>query len=90
MRTPQENAEGYKAASVFTHVDNLNGRLLIVHGTADDNVHVQNTIEYSEKLVQTNKQFEMQLYNNRDHGISGGNTRLHLFTRLTEFFTENL
>ncbi|MDR2859992.1 MAG: S9 family peptidase [Mediterranea sp.] len=90
MRTPQENAEGYKAASVFTHVDNLNGRLLIVHGTADDNVHVQNTIEYREKLVQTNKQFEMQLYNNRDHGISGGNTRLHLFTRLTEFFMENL
>ncbi|KAA6336503.1 Dipeptidyl aminopeptidase 4 [termite gut metagenome] len=90
MRTPKENAEGYKAASAFTHAKNLNGKLLLVHGTADDNVHLQNTIEYSEQLVQANKQFEMQLYTNRDHGIRGGNTRLHLFTRLTEFFIENL
>jgi dipeptidyl-peptidase-4 len=86
MRTPKENAEGYKAGSAFTRANNLNGRLLLVHGIADDNVHFQNCVEYSECLVQANKQFEMQLYTNRNHGISGGNTRYHLYTRLTDFF----
>ncbi|KAA6332534.1 Dipeptidyl aminopeptidase 4 [termite gut metagenome] len=90
MRMPKENAEGYKMASAFTHAKNLNGKLLLVHGTADDNVHFQNTVEYSEQLVQTGKQFDMQIYTNRDHGITGGNTKLHLFTKLTEFFTQNL
>jgi dipeptidyl-peptidase-4 len=90
MRTPKENAEGYKAGSAFTRADRLNGRLLLVHGIADDNVHFQNCVEYSECLVQANKQFEMQLYTNRDHGISGGNTRYHLYTRLTDFFTTHL
>jgi dipeptidyl-peptidase-4 len=90
MRMPKENAEGYKAASAFTHAKNLNGKLLLIHGTADDNVHFQNTIEYGEQLVQTGKQFDMQIYTNRDHGITGGNTKLHLFTKLTEFFTQNL
>jgi dipeptidyl-peptidase-4 len=90
MRTPKENAEGYTAASAFTHAEKLNGRLLLVHGMADDNVHLQNTMEYSEQLVQTGKQFDMQIYTNRNHGIAGGNTRLHLFTKLTEFFTQNL
>ncbi len=90
MRTPRENFEGYKAASAFQRAPQLNGRLLLVHGTADDNVHVQNTIEYSECLVQADKQFEMQLYTNRNHGIYGGNTRHHLFTKLTDFFQRNL
>ncbi|KAA6349904.1 Dipeptidyl aminopeptidase 4 [termite gut metagenome] len=90
MRMPKENTESYEAASAFTYVRNLKGKLLLIHGTADDNVHFQNTIEYSEQLVQAGKRFEMQVYNNRNHSIYGGNTRLHLFTRLTDFFLENL
>ena len=86
MRTPKENAEGYKAGSAFTRANRLNGRLLLVHGLTDDNVHFQNCAEYSECLVQANKQFEMQLYTNRNHSIYGGNTRYHLYTRLTDFF----
>ncbi|MDR1003744.1 MAG: S9 family peptidase [Prevotellaceae bacterium] len=90
MRAPQENAEGYKAASAFTRADKLQGRLLLIHGTADDNVHFQNFTEYSEQLVQLGKQFEMQIYTNRDHGISGGNTRHHLYTRMTDFLAKEL
>ena len=90
MRTPEENADGYASSSAFTRAKNLSGKLLIVHGMADDNVHFQNTAEYSEQLVQSNKQFDMQVYTNRNHGIYGGNTRNHLFTRLTEFFKTNL
>lgn len=90
MRTPKENAEGYKATSCFTRADKLHGHLLLVHGMADDNVHFQNCAEYAEHLVQIGKQFDMQVYTNRDHGIYGGNTRLHLYTRLTNFFKQNL
>lgn len=90
MRTPQENAEGYDAASAFKRIDRLSGRLLLVHGTADDNVHLQNMAEYAEALVQADKQFDMQVYTNRNHSIFGGNTRLHLMTRITEFFENNL
>lgn len=90
MRTPKENMEGYRACSAFTRADKLHGRLLLVHGMADDNVHYQNCVEYSEQLVQYNKQFDMQIYTNRNHGIYGGNTRHHLYTRLTDFFMTNL
>ena len=90
MRTPKENAEGYNAASAFARANQLNGRLLLVHGLADDNVHYQNVAEYSECLVQANKQFEMQVYTNRNHSIFGGNTRYHLYTRLTDFFMMHL
>ena len=90
MRTPKENAEGYKAGSAFSRAADLNGRLLLVHGMADDNVHFQNCVEYSECLVQADKQFDMQIYTNRNHSIYGGNTRHHLYTRLTDFFTTNL
>lgn len=90
MRTPKENAEGYKSGSAFSRAHNLHGELLLVHGTADDNVHLQNMIEYSEHLVQANKQFDMQVYTNRNHSIFGGNTRYHLYTRLTNFFNKNL
>jgi dipeptidyl-peptidase-4 len=68
----------------------LNGHLLICHGLADDNVHYQNVAELSEKLVQSNIQFEMQVYTNRNHGIYGGNTRRHLFTRIENFFDKYL
>lgn len=90
MRTPQQNFDGYKASSCMERADKLSGRLLIVHGMADDNVHFQNTAEYAEKLVQVGKQFEMQVYTNRNHSIFGGNTRNHLYTRLTEFFNREL
>lgn len=90
MRTPKENAEGYKSTSAFTRADKLHGNLLLVHGLADDNVHYQNIAEYSERLVQLGKQFDMQVYTNRNHSIYGGNTRLHLYTRLTNFFNNNL
>ncbi len=90
MRTPKENAEGYKAASAFTRAEKLHGNLLLVHGMADDNVHYQNCVEYAEHLVQLDKQFDMQIYTNRNHSIFGGNTRQHLYTRLTNFFKSNL
>ena len=90
MRTPKENAEGYKESSAFTRADKLHGNLLLVHGMADDNVHFQNCAEYAEQLVQLGKQFDMQVYTNRNHGIYGGNTRQHLYTRLTNFFLNNL
>jgi dipeptidyl-peptidase-4 len=90
MRTPQENPDGYDSNSPLNFAENLKGNLLICHGTADDNVHVQNTLEFTERLVQANKQFEMQLYTNRNHGIYGGNTTYHLYTRMTNFLLEKL
>lgn len=90
MRTPQENPEGYDQNSPLNFADGLRGNLLLCHGTADDNVHVQNTMEFSERLVQANKQFEMQLYTNRNHNIFGGNTRYHFYNRLTNFILKNL
>ncbi len=92
MRTPQENAAGYDDNSPTTYAHLLKGKLLIIHGMADDNVHLQNSAEFIEALVQANKQFEMQFYTNRNHSIYdfGGYTRLHLFTRMSEFIFKNL
>lgn len=89
MRTPKENANGY-AINPMERAHNLSGDLLLIHGTADDNVHFRNATEMSEALVQANKQFEMQIYTNRNHGISGGNTSFHLFTRMSNFFNAKL
>lgn len=89
MRTPQENATGYKYGPI-SKASQLHGALLICHGTADDNVHFRNSIEYAEALVQAGKPFMMLPYNNRNHGIYGGNTRLHLFTSITDFFIDKL
>ena len=89
MRTPQENPNGYDISPMHRY-QNLSGHLLICHGLADDNVHYQNTAELSEKLVQQKTQFEMQVYTNRNHGIYGGNTRTHLFTRIENFFDKYL
>ncbi len=89
MRTPQENASGY-AINPMERADKLNGNLLLIHGTADDNVHYRNAVEMSEALVQADKQFDMQIYTNRNHNIYGGNTRYHLFTRLSNFFNAQL
>lgn len=90
MRTPQENASGYDDNSPINHVDKLKGAYLLVHGTADDNVHVQNTMRMIEALVQANKQFDWAIYPDKNHGIYGGNTRLHLYTKMTNFIKENL
>ena len=90
MRTPKENQKGYDDTSPIKLAKDLQGKLLLVHGTADDNVHFKQSIDYSEALVQAGKQFEMQIYRDRDHGISGGNTRMHLYTRMSNFIFDNL
>jgi dipeptidyl-peptidase-4 len=90
MRTPQENPDGYDDNSPINYADQLEGKLLLIHGTADDNVHYQNSIDFVSALVEANKQFEMQFYPNKNHGIYGGNTTIHLYRRMTDFILENL
>lgn len=91
MRTPKENKEGYDAGSAIVNADKLNGNLLLIHGTADDNVHLRNMLRYVHALNQAGKQYEMALYPDSNHSIYfGSNTRLHLFERMTRFFIENL
>ena len=90
MRTPQENAEGYDMNSPINHVEKLKGNYLLIHGTADDNVHYQNSMDLITALVKANKQFEHFAYPNKDHGIYGGNTRLHLYTLMTDFILRKL
>jgi len=90
MSTPRENPEGYDDNSPLTHAGDIKGGLLIVHGSADDNVHAQNTYEFTEKLVQAGIQFDMAIYTNRNHGIRGGNTTMHLYTKMTGFLKEQL
>ncbi len=90
MTTPQENASGYDENSPMSHVDKLKGKFLLVHGSADDNVHVQNTMRMVEALVQANKQFEWAVYPDKNHGIYGGNTRIHLYNKMTAFIHDNL
>ena len=90
MRTPQENGENYDKTSALSRAANLNGSLLLMHGMADDNVHVRNSMEYSEALVQADKQFDMHYYTNRNHSIYGGNTRYHIFTKMFNFWNEKL
>lgn len=90
MQTPQENASGYDNNSPINHVSKLKGNFLLVHGTADDNVHVQNTMKMIEALVQANKQFDWAIYPDKNHGIFGGKTRLQLYTKMTNFILEKL
>lgn len=90
MQTPQENPSGYDENSPINHVDKLKGSFLIVHGSGDDNVHVQNTMLMVEALVQANKQFDMAIYPDKNHGIYGGKTRLQLYIKMTNFIKENL
>jgi dipeptidyl-peptidase-4 len=90
MRRPQENFDGYSKTSALKMAKNLNGKLLIVHGSADDNVHFQNTMLYIDKLVEADKQFEMQIYTDKNHSILGKQTRRHLYTRMSEFLFNNL
>tara|TARA_B100000459_G_scaffold97766_1_gene55675 strand:- start:321 stop:2339 length:2019 start_codon:yes stop_codon:yes gene_type:complete len=90
MQTPQENASGYDDNSPINHVEKLKGKYLLIHGTADDNVHVQNTYEMTSALVRANKQFDLFVYPDKNHGIYGKNTRYHLYKKITNFILENL
>jgi dipeptidyl-peptidase-4 len=90
MGLPQENAEGYKNSSPVNSAANLQGRLLIVHGTSDDNVHMQNTMQMVQALVAAGKPFDLALYPRKTHGIAGAVARTHLFTRIQQYFEQNL
>lgn len=90
MRTPQQNATGYAASSVMNRAKNLQAKVLIVCGTADDNVHPQNTYELTDKLVELDKDFDMMVYTNRDHGIRGGNYGKHVYGKVLRYFKQNL
>lgn len=90
MRTPQENASGYDDNSPINHVEKMQGDYLLVHGSADDNVHYQNTMEMIRAMVDADVQYDLFIYPDKNHGIYGGNTRYHLYTKMTNFITENL
>ena len=90
MQTPQENASGYDQNSPINHVSKLKGKFLLIHGSADDNVHVQNSMQMMEALIQADKQFDSQIYPDKDHGIYGGKTRIQLYNKMTNFIKENL
>jgi dipeptidyl-peptidase-4 len=92
MRTPQENAKGYDDNSPINFTDRIKGRFLIIHGTADDNVHFQNSVEMIKALVKSNIDFESAYYPNKNHGISGmaDNTTFHLYSKMTNWLFQNL
>lgn len=90
MRTPQQNKEGYDIGSAILLANKLQGHLLLMHGTTDDNVHLQNTIEYTRALIQANKQFEMFLFPDKDHSIRGGNARMYLYSKVIDFYKNQL
>ena len=90
LGTPQENPRGYDDNSPINHVDRLKGDFLLIHGSADDNVHVQNTMRLVEALIQADKQFDWAIYPDKKHSIYGGNTRLHLYKKMTNFIHEKL
>ncbi len=90
MRTPQENADGYDNNSPINFAKKLKGNFFIIHGSADDNVHYQNSMEFINQLIKENKQFHQFIYPNRNHNITGGYTRFHLYTMLTDYILKNL
>ncbi|HCA07130.1 S9 family peptidase [Chryseobacterium sp.] len=90
MRTPQENPDGYDKNSPTEYAKLLKGKFLLIHGTADDNVHFQNSMEFSEALIQNKKQFDFMAYPDKNHGIYGGQTRPQLYQKMTDFIVENL
>jgi dipeptidyl-peptidase 4 len=90
MQTPQENASGYDNNSPINYVDKLKGKFLLIHGSGDDNVHVQNSMQMMEVLIQANKQFDSQIYPDNNHGIYGGKTRIQLYNKMTNFIKSNL
>ncbi len=90
MRTPQENPAGYDDNSPTSYAELLKGKFLLIHGTADDNVHFQNSMEFAEALIQNKKQFEFMAYPDKNHGIAGGQTRAQLYQKMTDFLLNNL
>ncbi len=90
LKTPQDNATGYDENSPINYARMLKGKFLLIHGTGDDNVHVQNTIAFSDALIKANKQFDLMIYPDRNHGIYGGPTRLHLYRKMTDYILNNL
>ena len=90
MRTPQENPTGYKSSSALEVAKQLKGKLLLIHGSADDNVHVQNAMNFTDLLVAEGIPFDMAIYKDRNHGIYGGNARNHLYKRIIAFLEQNL
>ncbi|HLG03833.1 MAG TPA: S9 family peptidase, partial [Bacteroidia bacterium] len=90
MGLPQDNAKGYDEYSPTHNMAKMKGNFLLVHGTGDDNVHFQNSVALVNALVDANKQFDFYIYPDKNHGIRGGNARLHLYTKMTEFLEENL
>lgn len=90
MQTPEENPSGYDDNSPINYADKLKGKYLLIHGSADDNVHVQNSMQMMSALIQANKQFDSQIYPDCNHGIYGGMTRIQLFNKMTNFIMENL
>jgi dipeptidyl-peptidase-4 len=90
MQRPMDNMEGYNENSPLTHADKLEGAFLLIHGTGDDNVHVQNAIHLQDALIEANKDFQSVFYPNKDHSISGRRTQLHLFRTMTDFVQEHL
>ena len=90
MRTPKENPDGYDDNSPLSHAGKIKGNYLLIHGSADDNVHFQNAMEFTERMVQAGVRFDLAVYTNRNHGIRGGNTSMHLYTKMTNFLKEKL
>jgi dipeptidyl-peptidase-4 len=90
MRTPEENESGYDENSPINHVEKMKGNYLLIHGSADDNVHYQNTMEMINAMVAADKQFDLFIYPNKNHGIYGGNTRNHLFQMMFNYIKNNL
>lgn len=90
LRTPQENPKGYDENSPINFTKDIKGKFMLIHGSADDNVHLQNSMEMTKELVKNNIPFEQFIYPNKNHGIYGGNTRLHLYTKMLKFVKENL
>ena len=90
LKTPQENPQGYDENSPVQFADQLKSKLLLVHGTGDDNVHFQNSVAFVDAMIKANKDYQTLYYPNRNHGIYGGNTRLHLYRQMTNFVLQNL
>lgn len=90
MLTPQENSTGYEQNSPTNFAHLMKGKFLLIHGSADDNVHIQNTMEFSDALIKNGKQFELMIYPDKNHSIGGKNTRLHLYELMTQFILKNL
>ena len=90
MGLPKDNIAAYEKEAVITYAHKLKGHLLLVHGMADDNVQLQNTLEVARAFHEAGKQFDMMLYHDCDHSIKGGNTQIHLYTMMTNYFLRNL